>query len=270
MEGEKVNYLIINGSPHKGNTWKLVEEAVSEIVIQDKEAHFKEIHLLDLQLPFCLGCSNCFRKGREYCPHFEKVNQIYTSMEDADGLIMCSTTYNMRETALLKNMFDHLCYLMHRPHFFTKKALFITTVGGFGANGAVKSISASLRAIGYNRCYSIKVGTASWNAYVPKDKEVYRVKKVTSKFVQDINSGKMHYQKTDVMIPYNLFRGMCRYYIQGTEYETVDGEYWTDTKRAHRAYDYAVPLHVYQRALGAMFCGLGRVLGKKMIVTYRK
>ena len=159
---------------------------------------------------------------------------------------------------------------MHRPCFFTKKALFITTVGGVGANGAVKSICGSLRGIGYNRCYSIKVASTSWNAYEPKAKEIYQLRKVTSKFVKDICSGKIHYQKTSVMIPYNLFRGMCRYYIKGTEYETVDGEYWTEEERAHRAYDSAVPLQVYQRVLGAFFCEIGKKLGKKMIVTYRK
>lgn len=265
-----MKYLIINGSPHKGNTWKLVEDAVSRVKQLDKDAQFEEIHLVELQLPFCIGCSNCFRKGKERCPHYDKVNRVYTAMEQADGVILCSPTYNMRENALLKNLIDHFCYLMHRPHFFTKKALYITTVGGAGGKGAVKSICSSLRSIGFNRCYSIIGRTASYNAYIPTNSDIHRVQKITDKFIADIRSNKVHYQKTYLLIPYNLFRGMCRYYAPGTEYETEDGIYWTEKERQSRAYDSAVPLHIYQRIMGAFLCFMGKKLGKRMIVTYRK
>ena len=50
-----MKYLIINGSPHKGNTWKLVEDAVSRVKQLDKDAQFEEIHLVELQQPFCIG-----------------------------------------------------------------------------------------------------------------------------------------------------------------------------------------------------------------------
>lgn len=66
-------------------------------------------------------------------------------MEYADGIIVCSTTYNMRETALLKNFFDHLCFMLHRPHFFKSKALVITTTGGVGGGAAAKSIVSFLK-----------------------------------------------------------------------------------------------------------------------------
>ena len=83
----QIQYLVINGSPHKGNTWKLVEYAVSYVRGLDKNAEFKEVQLMDLDLPFCTGCSNCFRKGGEFCPHYEKVGIIYNALEWADGLI---------------------------------------------------------------------------------------------------------------------------------------------------------------------------------------
>lgn len=265
-----MRYVVINGSPHKGNTWKLVEYAVFCVKEVDKSAEFKEFHLMDLNLPFCVGCSNCFRKGREFCPHHEKVDVIYNAMEWADGLILCSTTYNMRETALLKNLIDHFCYLMHRPQFFTKKAFFITSVGGVGAKCAVKSISGSLRAIGFNRCYSYRVGTTSWNAYKPNERIKRQLRKVSDRFCKDVMKKKIHYAKSNILIPYNLFRGMGRYYAPGTEFETEDGIYWTDKERIARAYDKAVPLHLYQKVLGGIFCFIGKTAGKKMIVTYKK
>lgn len=160
--------LIINGSAHKGNTWKLVEQAKQ--YLSGLNAEFEEIHLIKANLPFCTGCSNCFRLGNEKCPHYSIVGEIIEKIEKADGIIVASTTYNMRETALLKNLFDHLCFMLHRPHFFKSKALVITTTGGVGGSSSAKSISSTLKGIGFNRCYTFHRASFSWNAYEPDDK----------------------------------------------------------------------------------------------------
>lgn len=68
-----MNYLIMNGSPHRGNTWKLVELIKEQLSAIDQSLQIKEIHLADMGIPFCTGCSNCFRIGHEKCPHFLKV-----------------------------------------------------------------------------------------------------------------------------------------------------------------------------------------------------
>ena len=69
--------LIINGGPHKGNTWRLTE-IVREILYNfDKTIMFDEIHLSDIDLPFCTGCSNCFRKGHVVCPHNKKCSRSW-------------------------------------------------------------------------------------------------------------------------------------------------------------------------------------------------
>lgn len=265
-----MKYLFVNGSPHKGNTWKLAEYAAECIQKEDKEAKFEEIHLMQLGLPFCTGCSNCFRRGPEYCPHKDKMEHVLEAMEAADGVIIACTTFNLRETGLLKNLIDHLCYMLHRPEFYTKKALFLTTVGGIGSRGAVKSVTASLRGIGFNYCYSYACRSLSWNAYVMTEKQRNQLRQVTSRFLRDVQSKKYHCPGSDVLIPYNLFRGMCQYYVPGSEYATEDGIYWTNESRVKRAYDQRIPLHIYQKVIGSFFYFLGRTMGKKIIVTYKK
>lgn len=265
-----MKYLIVNGSPHKGNTWKLVECVVRYIKEKNPQDEIKEIHLMDLGIPFCTGCSNCFRKGRQYCPHKDKIDIVFDAMEWADGIIIASTTFNMRETGLLKNLFDHLCFLQHRPHFFTKKAFVLTSVGGVGSSGTIKSVTALLYGIGFNKCYSYACRSCSYNAYSLDEKNEKKVRKVTDKFVNDLKSKKLHYPKLKVLIPYNLFRGVGRYYKPGSEYATQDGIHWTDESRMHRAYESEVPLHIYQRVVGGFFFQLGKIMGKKTIVTYRK
>lgn len=265
-----MKYVLINGSAHKGNTWKVAMSVKEHLLQIDREAEFEEIHLTSLQIPFCLGCSQCFRKGQEFCPHHEVIAKVLEAMDQADGVIFASTTYFMRETAILKNFFDHLCFLMHRPYFFHSKAMIITTTGGVGANEAAKSIASTLRAIGFNYCYLLALQSCSWNAYEPNDKAVRKSRKVALQFYQDVASKKPHPVRTDLLIPYNLFRGMSLAYVKGTQYETEDGNYWTDPGRAKFVYDPSVPLPLLGKPIGHIFYMIGKYAGKKISITYKK
>ena len=65
-----MNYLILDGCPKKGNTWKVTEVAIEQIKEQFPDSEFEELKIYDQNLPFCIGCSNCFRIGHEKCPHY--------------------------------------------------------------------------------------------------------------------------------------------------------------------------------------------------------
>lgn len=264
--------LIINGSAHKGNTWKLAEHTKPDLSECNKETEFQEIHLSEESLPFCTGCSNCFRIGHEHCPHYSIMEKIIEKIEDADGVIFVSPAYNMRETALLKNLFDHMCFMLHRPHFFRSKALIITSAGGVGAKKCAKSISSTLKGIGFNRCYIFSRATFSWNSYEPDERTLSALNKKVGKFYKDIVSGKLHSPATSLLIPYNLFRGMSLAYIPGTEYATLDGVYWTEEHRRKSVYDPSVKVPFYKKLIGLLFYGIGKFAGrmKGMTVTYRK
>lgn len=265
-----MKYLLLNGSPHKGNTWRISQFAKEHILFLDKEASFHEIHIASLQLPFCTGCSTCFRKGGDKCPHNQILRPLVQEMDHADAVILVSTTFFMRETALLKNVMDHLLYMTHRPHFFKKKALVITSTGGIGASAAAKGIASWLGAIGFNKTYLLPITTCSWNDYEPNQKAKKKIKCISEKFYHNVASGKFCKPSYGELIPYNLFRGMCRFYVPGTEYETADGPFWTDSIRAKRVYDRSIPVSLGQIIFGNLFYVIGRIAGKATVVTYKK
>ena len=265
-----MRYLIINGSAHKGNTWNLAMVVKNCMKVYDINASFKEIHLLQEEIPFCNGCSLCFRKGNEFCPHNNKIQPIIEAIDEADGIIVLSTTYAMRETALLKNFMDHLNYMMHRPYFFKKKALIITTTGGVGANSAAKSISAELYGFGFNKCYLLPTASLSWNAYVPGTSIKVKCDKIAKKFVNDVMSEKLKAVRYALIIPFNLFRGMSLAYVKGTEYETEDGNYYTENDIKNRVYGKGVPIPVGGNILGTIFYWIGKTASKFTTVTYKK
>lgn len=263
-------YLVVNGSPRKGNTWKLAIKAMEAICQQEQEAELRIIHLAEAKLPFCCGCSNCFRMGGKTCPHDRIMKTVLEAMEWADGWIVLSPTFGMGESGLLKNLFDHMAYLLHRPMFFTKKALIITTAGGVGARRTAKEIAAMLRGIGVNHCDMFSVPSLSWNAYQPGKITIHLLREKCSRFIREVQSGQLHAPGFGVLIPYNLFRGMARYYVKGTEYGTEDGVYWQDKERRKGVYDKAVKVPWVKRLFGETLYLVGIVGGKRCVITYKK
>lgn len=267
-----MKYLILNGSPHRGNTWKLAELVKDNLKELDSNCQISEIHLSELEIPFCIGCSNCFRNGYETCPHYSKISTVVEEMERADGIIIASTTYYMQATGLLKNLFDHFCFFLHRPHFFKKKAIILTTTGGVGSRSAAKWIASFLYGIGFNRCYIFSQPSFSWNDYRPTVKTKKRLKKRTEKFYKDIKSKKLHSPSCSLLIPYNLFRGMSLAYTKDDEFATKDGEFWTESDRRNTVYDSSVKVPIFKRLFGQFFYDVGKWMGsrKTFQITYKK
>lgn len=267
-----MKFLVIDGCGRKGNTWKLTQTAMKAIEEKYPEAEFEELILCKEEIPYCIGCSNCFRLGHEKCPHYGIMGRIIKKIEDSDGVMICSSVYNWSETGYIKTLFDHLCFMLHRPYFYRQKALVITTAGGTGQKKAAKRIAGTLSGIGFNKCYMMPVASTSWNAYEPNKKAKRKAGKKAVSFANDVASEKLHSPKLMSIIPYNIMRGMGHNCTEDSEYPTMDGTWWTTPERKKCAYFPQVKVSLFKRGFGQFFFHLGKWLGgtKSMKVTYRK
>jgi len=127
---EEMKILAICGSPHKGNTYKILKMLKKS----DPEIEFKIIMLTDLTLEDCLGCYTCINTGEENCPLKDDRDLIIEEMKAADGTIFASPTYARTISALMKKFVERTSYIAHRPVFFGKYAMALTTFGGFGGD----------------------------------------------------------------------------------------------------------------------------------------
>lgn len=268
--GTFMKILLLNATPHKANTWRAMCAVRDAITREDPAVEFEEVHLYELGLPFCTGCSLCFRKGHRFCPHAGVTLPLLEKMEESDGLVLGVTTFNLAPNALAKNLLDHWCFMLHRPHFFQKKALVVSTTGGVGAGRAVTYTAGTLRGIGFNRCYELPLVSSSWNDYRPGLKALKRIASAARRFYLDLASGRTAPVSAELLIPYNLFRGMGLACVSGAPYETEDGVFWSDPARARTVYDPSVPVPFYQKPIGHLFYQLGKFAGKKLTITYRK
>lgn len=194
-----MKYVIINGSPRRKNTWKMVEQAKMNL-----KGDFDEIHLMKEKIPMCNGCYKCIMESEEKCPHNDIVKPIVDRMMEADGIIIASPVYAMNVTALLKNFFDHTAYFYHRPDFFTKKALVVVSTAGAGHKKVANYIDETLRHWGVNKVYKIAMACGGKEGL-----ETKQIDNVSKKFAADVESGKMHSPKFMDIVFFDVWKAMA-------------------------------------------------------------
>lgn len=194
-----MKYIIINGSPRRKNTWKMVEQAKMNL-----KGDFEEIHLMKEKIPMCNGCFKCIMEGEEKCPHNDMIQPIVDRMMEADGIIIASPVYAMNVTALLKNFFDHTAYFYHRPDFFTKKALVVVSTAGAGHKKVANYIDETLRHWGVNKVYKIAMACGGKEGL-----ETKQIDNVSKKFAADVESGKMHSPKFMDIVFFDVWKAMA-------------------------------------------------------------
>jgi multimeric flavodoxin WrbA len=123
--------LVVMGSPRKGNTYRAVQK-IEESMRSMGNVEFEYLMLKDAGLSQCSGCFVCFVKGEDQCPHKDSALAIEQKMHAADGVIFATPVYGMNVSALMKTFIDRFSYIFHRPRFFNKKALLLSTTGAVG------------------------------------------------------------------------------------------------------------------------------------------
>ncbi len=243
-----MNVVIINGSPHKGNSWTIAEIVKEQMIkTANENINFEEVHLLKHDIPMCTGCFNCFTYGENTCPHHEKIQAIAKLIEKSDATIIISPVYSLQLTALTKNFIDHMSYNFHRPRYFTKKALIITTTAGAGDKKSAKYIRDVVKHWGFNRAYMLHFRVKSSGGYQPTQEVIAKCNDVADKFCKDILSGQMHSATLKRLFYYNFWRTMSR---AGTPETSYDNYYWKETGLREIPFPYEVPNGPVKRAFG--------------------
>jgi len=145
--------LAICGSPRKGGTYKVL----NSIKERYPDIDYEILMLKDMNLMDCCGCYACINRGPENCPLNDDRDLILDKMEEADGVIFASPTHTRHITVLMKEFIDKLGYIAHRPYFFDRYAMVITTCKGFGADLANDYMSGNIGQYGFNVASSVEL-----------------------------------------------------------------------------------------------------------------
>jgi multimeric flavodoxin WrbA len=227
--------LAINGSPRKGNT----SNTLNQIRDAFPGIDFEILHLIDLDFKLCKGCYACVLKGESKCPLKDDRDMILGKIAEADGLILASPVYSHMVSTLIKNFFERLGYLAHRPLFFNKFAMAMVSYSGYGAEEALKYMDKMLSAFGFNLAPSLelqfrpgKIPEKNAALNMEKSKRAVRI------LMEKIERGEKNKASLKKIIPYNIFKHVSEL---DKELMKADHEYYKD--KGEYYYETNIPFH---------------------------
>lgn len=243
-----MNILIINGSPRRQNTWKIVERVKETMNTLDDNVTFTEIDLIKENIPCCTGCYNCFTDGEESCPHSQVIQPIVDLMKSCDALIITSPVYALNVTGVVKNFIDHLAYFYHRPYFFKGKAMVIVTTAGAGHKKVGKYLDETLENMGYNQRYDLfLIHSHDAHGYLPLETKK-QIDKESVKFYSSIKENRLKNPSFKALTMYNVWRAMA-----SSNTIARDGEYWRETDLISHEYSPEVPCNAIKKVTMKIF-----------------
>ena len=177
--------VVINGTNHQGSTYNITHQLLNKL-----DGDIKEFFLPKDFDEFCLGCTNCFKKDENLCPHRNKLKPIEEALIEADLIILESPVYVYHASGQLKALLDHFGYMWmaHRPHesMFKKQAVVITTAAGAGMKSTIKDMADSLFFWGVAKTYKIGYAVRATSYDGISDKLKKKIDKKTSKLSNKI------------------------------------------------------------------------------------
>jgi len=244
----------------KGSTFALTKEIMDRLAAKPNVT-LTEMHVAELNLPFCISCHLCFTKGEEFCPHYGIMKEVQSAFTECDGVILSGTTYMWALNAAMKNFVDHLAYGIHRPAFFGKKGMVITTSAGNGEQSVAKYLKTVLGQWGINGAISVTQNFKEQKLKSPERRAAKRDRQA-QQFYQLIASKKPVDPSFRSIAIHNAFRAMSLSDFAGSVRDT---QFWRQ-KEFDRAYP--VKIGSIKTVFGALVCGAVKsaslMLGRKI------
>ena len=177
--------VLINGNNHKGSTY-----TISRSIADKVGGEIKEFYLPKDFDEFCLGCTTCFMKGEDKCPHHEKIKPITEALLESDLIILASPVYCYHASGAMKSLLDHYGYLWmaHRPDesMFKKQAIAISTAAGAGVKSTNKDMLDSLFYWGVAKTYQYGLPVRATSFEEISEKRKKKIDKKTTKLANKI------------------------------------------------------------------------------------
>ena len=252
--------LVIHGSMRRGKTHALTKDVMNRLSSKPG-IEFREISVADLNLPFCTSCHVCFKLGEERCPNYAAYRDVYTALQECDGVILSGVTYMWSINAAMKNLLDHLSFNFHRPRMFGKRGMVIATSSGAGERSVAKYLKTVLGQWGVNGAVVLTRNTKE-ESLISQGKLDAKVERACEKFYSQLVSDRTIPPSLRSIAVHNAFRSMAL--SASCEYDR-DAEFWRQAGYADRAYPVKAGLkYIAGAAVFALARQTTKVLEKKV------
>jgi multimeric flavodoxin WrbA len=253
--------LTIHGSPHKGQTYQVTMDFLNDLGNRI-EIDVRHVFLFQEHLELCKGCGTCIVLGEDRCPHKDGLLRIHAMMQDADAVIITTPVYALHVSALVKNLLERSAYIMHRPCYFGKWFMSISTQAYSGDKDVAKYLASAMHFCGFNIIPGLRLTMA------PGDETTTHKNGIKKKFNAAVKQFQAIENKDKLPVPtwkeLMMFR-FRRSVIPSKSYMNVfprDVEYFRENNWLSTAYYYDVHLNPLMKIAGRFFDTLGRKMMK--------
>jgi multimeric flavodoxin WrbA len=224
--------LAICGSQRKGNTFS----ALNMIKASFPETGLKILMLKDLDFSMCRGCYSCVMRGEDKCPIKDDRDMLIHEMWEADGVVFASPTHSHMVSAPMKNFYDRFGYLAHRPQFFGKYAMSMTTCSGYGGEFAVQYMEKMAAIFGFELAPSLVLDVRPGKVS-EKEKQFNKEKSVKAfkVFFSTIEKKERKKPSLNFLVPFHIFKLVSEL---DSKMFSADYEYYKNKK------DYYYDIHI--------------------------
>lgn len=234
--------LVIMGSPRKGETYAAVQKVEAQMKTLG-EVEFDYLWLKDTNLGQCRGCHACIRFGEQKCPLKNDRAEIEARMSAADGVILATPVYAQHVSALMKTMIDQFSFMWHRPRFFGKFAMGISS-GGAQFKETLGYLKQNAKCWGFT--WVTGLGVLHAESLVPKARQKLEreTNKAAHEFYNTVLTGRTPGPTLFDLIWFRMWRINAN---AAKDYIPCDYQYWTDKGWFKQDYYTSHHINVAQR-----------------------
>jgi len=142
-----MNYLLISGSPRKGNTDYILGK-LSRML----KGRVEFVQLRTKNIKHCVGCLYC--DEHKACSIKDDMQALYPKIESADVIILGTPNYFDNVNGLTKDFIDRTNPFYETDKLKNKKIVFVV-VGGGSIKNSNKVINGALKS--FSDCHKLKV-----------------------------------------------------------------------------------------------------------------
>ncbi len=253
--------LAIHGSPHNGQTYEATLEFLKELGNRI-EIDAGQVFLFQERLELCRGCGTCIVLGEERCPNQDGLREIHAKMRDADAVIITTPVYALHVSALVKNFIERSAFMMHRPCFFGKWFMPITTQAFSGDKDVAKYMKNAMHFLGFHTIPGLHLTGA------PGSRTTAQKNAVQKKINDAVDRFQAIQKQARFPVPAWKDFMMFRFRRSGVDSKDMaevfprDLEYFRENGWLKRDYYYDVRLNPLMKAAGRFFDASGRKMMK--------
>ena len=243
----KKKILLVSGSPRKNGDGAKILKELEVFLSENGAVECEYLFIKDYTLESCRGCLVCQKKIGENCPIKDDVQKIKEKFIEADGFIFISPVYIRMISAQMKQLFDRMSFLLHRPVLAGKPAILICTSSYAGARESLNYLKIPVGNMGMHIVDSIGVLSSAYkNKDEYKNKILKRLKSTGKKYNEILFSTEKHTPSLKELFIFNKWKHKA---IHHREQYPGDFQFWESQELLDKDYFYPAKINPIQKYL---------------------